>query len=77
MLDAAICRVFRQGPSARVTVDALRLLRRTLDVTANVIEAQHQSIAVGGSDAPTHEDSKDTAEAVSSQSSHPSSVLGR
>ena len=76
MLDVSICRVFRQGPSARVTVDALRLLRRTLDATANVIEAQHQPIAVGGSDAPTHEDSKDTAQAVSSQSSDPAVSSG-
>jgi len=67
MLDAAVCRMFRQGPSAQVTVEALRLLRRTLDTTANVIEAQHQLIAFGGSDAPTNEDSKDAAQAVFNQ----------
>ena len=32
MLDAAVCRIFRPGPRGRVTVEALRLLRRTLDV---------------------------------------------
>jgi hypothetical protein len=69
MLDATVCRVFRQGSSGRVTVDALRSLRRTLDRTANVIEAQHQLIAFGGCDAPTNEGSQDTAQAVSSQSS--------
>ncbi len=76
MLDATVCRVFRQGPSGRVTVDALRSLRRTLDTTANVIEAQHQLIAFGGSDAPTNEGSKDTARAVSSQSSDPAVSSG-
>jgi hypothetical protein len=76
MLDATVCRIFRQGPSARVTVEALRSLRRTLDTTANVIEAQHQLIAFGGSDAPTNEGSKDTAPAVSSQSPDPAVSSG-
>jgi hypothetical protein len=71
MLDAAVCRMFRQGPSARVTVEALRLLRRTLDATANVIEAQHQLIAFGGSDAPINEGSKETAQTICNQSSDP------
>src|SRR4051812_31561248 len=71
MLDAAVCRTFRQGPSGRVTVEALRSLRRTLDAAANVIEAQHQLIAFGGSDAPTNEDSTDAARAVCNQSSAP------
>lgn len=64
MLDAAVCRIFRPGPSGRVTVEALRLLRRTLDAAVNVIEAQHQLIAFGGSDAPINEDSKDAAQIV-------------
>jgi len=71
MLDAAVCRIFRPGPRGRVTVEALRSLRRTLDATANVIEAQHQLIAFGGSDAPTNEDSKDATQAVCQQSSDP------
>lgn len=76
MLDGAVCRIFRQGASARVTVEALRLFRRTLDAAANVIEAQHQLIAVGGSDAPTNEGSKDAAQAVFNQSSDPAVSSG-
>ena len=76
MLDAAVCRIFREGPSGRVNVDALRLLRRTLDAAADVIEAQHQLIAFGGSDAPANEDSKDAAQAVCQQSSDPAVSSG-
>jgi hypothetical protein len=76
MLDAAVCRMFRQGPSARVTVEALRLLRRTLDAAANVIEAQHHLIAFGGSDAPINEDSKEAAETVCDQSPDPAVSSG-
>ena len=76
MLDAAVCRMFRRGPSGRVTVEALRLLRRTLDAAANVIEAQHQLIAFGGSDAPIDEDSKDAARTVCNQSSDPAVSSG-
>jgi hypothetical protein len=76
MLDPAVCRIFRQGPSGRVTVEALRLLRRTLDAATNVIEAQHQPIAFGGSDAPINEDSKDAAQAVCNQSSDPAVSSG-
>jgi hypothetical protein len=77
MLDAAVCRIFQKGPSGRVTVEALRSLRRTLDTAANVIEAQHQLIAFGGSDAPpTNEDSKDAAQAVFNQSADPAVSSG-
>jgi hypothetical protein len=76
MLDGAVCRIFRQGPSGRVTVEALRLLRGTLDAAANVIEAQHQLIAFGGPDAPINEDSKDTAQTVCNQSSDPAVSSG-
>ena len=76
MLDAAVCRVLRPGQRVRVTVEALRLLRRTLDAAANVIEAQHQLIAFGGSDAPTNEHSKDAAQAVYQQSSDPAVSSG-
>ena len=76
MLDGTVCRIFRQAASARVTVEALRLLRRTLDAAANVIEAQHRLIAVGGSDAPTNQDRKDAAQPVCNQSSHPAVSSG-
>jgi uncharacterized protein YgbK (DUF1537 family) len=76
MLDAAVCRIFQKGASGRVTAEALRSLRRTLDIAANVIEAQHQLIAFGGSDAPTNEDSKDAAQAVFDQPADPAVSSG-
>jgi len=71
MFDTSACCAFRSAPTGRVTVDALRSLRRTLKVTSNEIEAQDASIALGGSNAEVREESKDTARAVSNESSAP------
>ena len=67
MFDTAVCCACRSVPAGRVTIDALRSLSRTLGAASYVIEAEHQSIAFGGFDAQTHEDSSDAARAVHDQ----------
>lgn len=71
MFDTAACCAFRSASAGSVTVDALRSLRRTLNVTSNEIEVEDQSIALGGSNAEIRKDSKDAARAVSNESSAP------
>jgi hypothetical protein len=71
MFDTAICCACRSAPAGVVTVDGLRSLCRTLTAPSTVIEAEHPTITLGGSDAQAYEDSSDPARAVSSESPDP------
>ena len=69
MFDAAACCRFQSAPSAQVDISALRALRALLQAARShqrdVVEAQHQSTIVGGSDAQTGEDNTVPVSAVS------------
>ncbi len=71
MFDTSACCAFRSAPAGRVTVAALRSLRRTLSVTSNEIEVQDSSISLGGSNAEVSKDGKDADRAVSNESPAP------
>src|SRR5215471_5914707 len=71
MFDTSVCCAFRSALAGKVTAEALRSLRRTLNVTSNEKEVHDPSIALGGSNAEVREDSKDAAPVVSNESSAP------
>lgn len=71
MFDAAACCYLRRGSAPSVSVDALRLLGRTLQTALDVIEAQHQSTASGGLDAQSQASSNSTTGAVSNHDTDP------
>jgi hypothetical protein len=74
MFDAAGCCCFRQGGAANASVDALRSLSRTLQTALDVIEAQHQSIPVGGLDAQSQRASNRATGAVSNHNADPAAA---
>lgn len=64
MFDEAACCILRSAGESRVTVEALRSLRSTLNTAADVIKARHQSAPLGGSDAQADEEDDSSVRAV-------------